>query len=144
MGQYFQVYNETKHEKLNPWDFGEVAKLHEWPLDGPGGMQSALIVLLLEKSSLGDGGGDWTFEDAPDKLRGFIGHWRGDAISIVGDYSHLPEFSDNNVDDDWEDDDWEAAYSDISASLLALLAYEPCLARQGPPALAPDFIIKGR
>lgn len=132
MGQYWQIYNETKHEKLNPWDFDEVAKLKEWPLDGPGGMQSALVVLMLEKSSLGDGGGDWTFENVPDGLRGFIGWWRGDKISIVGDYSHLPEFS---------AEDWEDAYSDISKDVCALLKYESCLADKGAIALAPDFLI---
>ena len=136
MGQYWKIYNETKKEMLNPWAFGEVAKLHEWPMDGPGGMQTALVVLLLEKSSLGDGGGDFDFEAAPDKLRGFIGWWRGDKISIVGDYSHLPEFSDSNVEDDWE-----AAYSDISEDMAKLLKFEPLVARYGlQPTLAPDMI----
>jgi hypothetical protein len=119
VGQYWKIYNETKKEMLNPWGFDEGAKLKEWPMDGPGGMQTALIVLLLEKSSLGDGSGDWSFEAAPDKLRGFIGWWCGDKVSIVGDYSHLPEFS---------AEDWGNAYSDISENMVALMKYEPCLA----------------
>jgi hypothetical protein len=122
MGQYWKIYNETKKEMLNPWAFGEVAKLHEWPMDGPGGMQTALVVLLLEKSSLGDGGGDFDFEAAPDKLRGFIGWWRGDKISIVGDYSHLPEFS---------VEAWEDAYSDISKLMVELMSYEVWLPKYG-------------
>jgi hypothetical protein len=131
VGQYWIVVNETKKEMLNPWSFNEVAKLHEWPMDGPGGMQTALIVLLLEKSSLGDGGGDWDFENAPAKLYGFVGWWRGDSISIVGDYSHRPEFS---------AEDWEDAYSDISESMVALMKYEPCLCDDTPPHLAPDML----
>ena len=131
MGQYWQIYNETKKEKLNPWDFGEVAKLREWPMDGPGGMQTALIILMLEKSSLGDGGGDWTgLESAPEGLYGYVGYWRGDRISIVGDYSHLPEFQ-GEFDEGWRD---------ISKDLMELMKYEPCLLNQEPPSLAPDMI----
>jgi len=131
VGQYWKIYNETKKEMLNPWSFNEVAKLREWPMDGPGGMQTALIVLLLERSSLGDGGGDWDFEDAPAKLFGFVGWWRGDKISIVGDYSHLPEFS---------AEDWEDAYSDISEDVYALLQYEKCLSGRLKPHMAPDML----
>jgi hypothetical protein len=122
VGQYWQIYNETKKEKLNPWDFGEVAKLHEWPMDGPGGMHTALIILLLEKSSLGDGGGDFNFEAAPMGLRGYVGWWRGDKVSIVGDYSYRPEFSEG---------EWEDAYRDISRDMVELMSYEVFLPREG-------------
>jgi len=125
MGQYWQIYNDTSDEKLNPWAFGEVAKLHEWPQDGPGGMQSALIILLLEKSSLGDGGGDYDFSAAPAELQeAYIGAWRGDSIHIVGDYSHLEEFGEGA-----ETDEWEAKYHDISEKMVELMSYEPALQR---------------
>jgi hypothetical protein len=140
MGQYWCIYNETKKEMMNPWDFGEVAKLYEWPMDGPGGMQTALIILLLEKSSLGDGGGDWYgLSDAPSPYNELIGSWRGDAVSIVGDYSHLPEFGGE------ENEGWEEGYKDISKSMVELMKYEhgmPSFLRpETKPAMAPDMII---
>jgi hypothetical protein len=123
MGQYWCIYNETKKEMMNPWGFGEVAKLHEWPQDGPGGMQSALVVLLLEKSSLGDGGGDFDFSEAPQALQDRIGSWRGDRVSIVGDYSHLAEFGGDSDNPDWPE------YKDISKEMVELMSYEPYLQR---------------
>ena len=141
MGQYWKIYNESKKEMLNPWDFDEVAKLHEWPLDGPGGMQSALVILLLEPSSLGDGGGDFDFSAATDELRGYIGHWRGDAISIVGDYSLLPEFSfDNSAEEE------DRQYHDISKDVYALMQHEPYLKKRGGarPTMAPDMVFYGK
>ena len=131
MGQYWQIYNETKQEKLSPWKFDECAKLYEWPMDGPGGMQSALVVLLLEGSSLGDGGGDFTFENAPPELFARIGSWRGDKVSIVGDYSHLAQYGNG----------FSEEYTDISSDLFALMQYEKGLkSGNEQPHLAPDMI----
>jgi hypothetical protein len=86
-------------------------------------MQSALVLLLLEKSSLGDGGGDYFFDEAPAELTELIGSWRGDRVSIVGDYSHLEEFGDDgekSFDHDW---------TDISKQMAELMSYEPALKR---------------
>jgi hypothetical protein len=131
VGQYWLIYNETKKQKMNPWDFGEVAKLHEWPQDGPGGMQSALVILLLEKSSLGDGGGDYFFDEAPAELAELIGSWRGDRVSIVGDYSHLDEFGGGEWDYEAKPDGnpWQDEYTDISKQMAELMSYEPALKR---------------
>jgi hypothetical protein len=131
VGQYWQIYNETKKEMLNPWAFGEVAKLHEWPMDGPGGMHTALVVLLLDVSSLGEGGGDFNFRDAPKKLQALAGSWRGDRISIVGDYSHLTEFGGYAVGEKNPGQDFEDAYKDISKAMVELMSYDRALAQWG-------------
>lgn len=81
MGQYHMTVNLDKREFINPHGLGDGLKLWE-QVGGPGGVGSALIVLLA--ASNGRGGGDFSTE-YPD----LVGRWAGDRIAIVGDYAEV-------------------------------------------------------
>ena len=90
MVQYHMPVNLERVEFIRPHKLGDGLKLAEQAWSGPGGVGSALILLLA--ASNGRGGGDFHrpgFDDV-------IGRWAGDRVAIVGDYaeSHdlpLPE-----------------------------------------------------
>jgi hypothetical protein len=81
VGQYHLSVSLTKKEFVHPRALGDGLKLVEQAGSGPGGVGSALIVLLA--ASNGYGGGDFR---APDP-NGVVGRWAGDRIAIVGDYA---------------------------------------------------------
>lgn len=81
MGQYHITANLSKREFVHPHALGDGLKLVEQAGSGPGGVGTALILLLAASS--GYGGGDF---GAPDP-NGVIGRWAGDRIAIVGDYA---------------------------------------------------------
>lgn len=84
MGQYHLIANLDKHEFLNPWDMGEVAKLMEWGY-GSGTMLTALTILLAVSN--GRGGGDYHPNEQDESLSEWVGRWGGDRIAVVGDYA---------------------------------------------------------
>lgn len=77
MGQYYRIVNLDKREYIEPWTFGDGAKLMEFGASMCGAM-TGLAVLLADGN--GRGGGDLESE------RPIIGSWAGDRIVIVGDY----------------------------------------------------------
>lgn len=81
MGQYHVTANLSKKEFVHPHALGDGLKLIEQAGSGPGGIGTALILLLA--ASNGYGGGDF---DAGDQS-GIIGRWAGDQVAIVGDYA---------------------------------------------------------
>jgi hypothetical protein len=81
MGQYHVSVNLDKREYIHPHALGDGLKLVEQAGSGPGGVGSALNLLLA--ASNGYGGGDF---GAPDP-NGVVGRWAGDRIAIVGDYA---------------------------------------------------------
>lgn len=113
MGQYHLTINLDKREFLSPHTLGDGLKLLEQGLSGPGGITTALHVLLAVSN--GRGGGDYNdgveyrysmdpaggpgksetirhpFADLAESV---VGRWGGDRIAIVGDYAEdgdLPE-----------------------------------------------------
>ena len=89
MGQYHLAISLSRREFVHPHALGDGLKLIEQAGSGPGGVGSALILLLA--ASNGYGGGDFDAEDES----GVIGRWAGDRVAIVGDYAEpedlLPE-----------------------------------------------------
>ena len=115
MGQYFFIVNLTKKEWLHPHAFNEGLKLMEFGCSANGTLTG--LTLLLRKSDEG-GGGDFHGED-----NGYLGHWAGDEIVIVGDYDssdlystareHYKDISievrDLMLQDDYVREDWDEA-----------------------------------
>jgi len=102
MGQYFQIFNHTKKEKLHPHIFGDGLKLMEF---GSSGMGTMLGLAVLLRDSTGNGGGDFQFNPVEDSL---VGSWAGCEISIVGDYDDSGIYDNPN-------------YYDISYDVVELL-----------------------
>ena len=114
MGQYHRVVNLDKREFLDPWKFGDGAKLMEFG-NSAGGMMTGLAILL--GVSNGRGGGDLHL-DPDDPMIEVIGSWGGDRIAIVGDYyeaDDIPNWDTN--DNPWGDGDW----TDISDPVRYLI-----------------------
>ena len=92
MGQYFQIINLDKKEKLHPHAFGDGLKLMEFATSGNGVMTG--LALLLRQSSQ-SGGGDFNVGLSNDLL----GSWAGDRVSIVGDYDDSDLYFDGEYKD---------------------------------------------
>ena len=104
MGQYHEVYNLDKKEKIHPHKIKNGLKLYE-QIGWDGSTSTALFALLANSS--GRGGGDFPEHD-------LIGHWAGDRILIQGDYA---EIGDNG----YTDPDMLEKFKDISKSVLDML-----------------------
>lgn len=110
MGQYFQVVNLDKKEKLHPHAFGDGLKLMEMASGGYG-VLAALALLLRQSSEWG--GGDFSvglkYDDNHNlhTINDLLGSWAGDRIAVVGDYddSHIYE---------------DASYKDISKEVVEM------------------------
>jgi hypothetical protein len=90
MGQYHYVVNLDKHEYVHPHKLGCGLKLWEQLANSPS-TGTALIVLLASASN-GEGCGDIT------KGPTIIGAWRGDRITMVGDYDDKSSYPVINKD----------------------------------------------
>lgn len=77
MGQYHEVYNLDKKERINPHAIDNGLKLYE-QVGHIGSTSTALFALLA--NSNGRGGGDFPKHD-------YIGRWAGDRILVQGDYA---------------------------------------------------------
>ena len=77
MGQYHEVYNLDKKERIHPHEIDNGLKLYE-QVGHIGSTSTALFALLA--NSNGRGGGDFPAHD-------LIGHWAGDRILVQGDYA---------------------------------------------------------
>ena len=77
MGQYHEVYNVDKKERINPHAIDNGLKLYEQV--GRIATTSTALFALLANSN-GRGGGDFPEHD-------LIGHWAGDRILVQGDYA---------------------------------------------------------
>ena len=106
MGQYFQIFNTDKMQKLNPQMFGDGMKFLEFGPNGYGTMYG--LSVHMRKSTEG-GGGDFHVQHGLADL--LVGSWVGDRISIVGDY-------DEDAKDFWDNPD----YVDISNDVVELLS----------------------
>ena len=100
MGQYWTMKNLDKREVLSTHAFGSGLKyLEQW---FAGALYTALMVLLTDISSLGNGGGDFRLSDAPDELKKFIepviGSWAGNRIVFSGDYTEIKEYEESDAD----------------------------------------------
>lgn len=93
MGQYWNMKNLDKRQCLSTHTFGNGLKYLEQWFSGP--LYTALMVLLTDLSSLGDGGGDFRLDEAPNQLKKFIepiiGSWAGDRVVFSGDYTKVEE-----------------------------------------------------
>jgi len=104
MGQYHQLYNLTKKERVHARKIENGAKL----LEQVGHEKStATALFLLVANSNGRGGGD-------AKAHPLIGHWAGDEIVVQGDYAEP-------FDPAYTDPDTLEKFTDISAQVLDLL-----------------------
>lgn len=83
MGQYYKIVNLDKKEFLNPYTFGDGAKLLEFGCSASG-MMCGLAILLADGNNRG--GGD-LHSDNP-----IIGSWSGDRIVVAGDYADEGKF----------------------------------------------------
>ena len=149
MGQYHRIVNHSKRERLNPYAFGDGAKLLEFGASGCGTML-ALAVLLAEDN--GKGGGDLNVVD----VKAIVGSWAGDEIAIVGDYGEPVRVSRGGRaamssaieggHDIPEDTNAyalaESQYRDVSADVLRVLACDAYLkksfAESGVEVPAPE------
>ena len=88
MGQYWTMKNLDKRQSLSTHAFGCGLKYLEQWFSGP--LYTALMVLLTDLSSLGDGSGDFKLDRAQEFLKQFItpiiGRWANDRVVFSGDY----------------------------------------------------------
>jgi len=105
MGQYHEVYNLDKKERINPHAIDNGLKLYE-QVGHIASTSTALFALLA--NSNGRGGGDF-----PE--HSMIGRWAGDRILIQGDYAKKTDQAAQNPDE-------LEAYTDISAGVAEMLA----------------------
>jgi len=92
MGQYHDVYNLDKKERIHAHDLGLGLKLLE-QMGFKGSTADALFLLVSVSNGRGDG-------DAP--AHPLIGHWGGDRIAIIGDYyeqDDLPGLNFDSIDE---------------------------------------------
>ena len=82
MGQYHIAVNIDRKEYVHPHELGDGLKLLEQAYSGPGGLATALHVLLAVCSRRG--GGDYGSEHP--LASEIVGRWGGDRIGVVGDY----------------------------------------------------------
>lgn len=76
MGQYYKLVNVDKHEYVEPWPLGGIAKFVEWCT-----CPHALVIPYLIGLCNGHGGGDIQPEG-----KKYLGRWAGNRIMLVGDY----------------------------------------------------------
>jgi hypothetical protein len=105
MGQYHEVYNLDKKERIHPHEIDNGLKLYE-QVGRIESTSTALFALLA--NSNGRGGGD--FPDHP-----LIGRWAGDRILIQGDYA-------GPKDQAFTQPDELEAYTNISTDVADMLA----------------------
>lgn len=104
MGQYHEVYNLDKKERIHGHHIDNGLKL----LEQVGHIAStATAVFLLLANSNGRGGGD-----APEHE--MIGRWAGDRVLIQGDYAEAG-------DQAYTDPDTLESFIDISTQVLDML-----------------------
>jgi len=104
MGQYHEVYNLDKKERIYPHAIDNGLKLYE-QVGHIGSTSTALFALLA--NSNGRGGGD--FPKHP-----MIGRWAGDRILIQGDYAE-PDDQAAHHESELE------AFTDISKDVAEML-----------------------
>jgi len=95
MGQYWKVFNLDKKELLHPHRFGDGLKFLEFGFSS-GGTMSALAYLLAVPSSMGSGGGDAHVSE-------WCGHWIGDRVVIIGDYTEEAEYQEAYNSEEYKD-----------------------------------------
>ena len=104
MGQYHEVFNLDKQERIHPHAIDNGLKLYE-QVGHIGSTSTALFALLANSNARG--GGD--FPEHP-----LIGHWAGDRILIQGDYSEPGDQAHTNPET-------LEAFKDISAQVADML-----------------------
>jgi hypothetical protein len=105
MGQYHEIYNVDKKERINPHAIDNGLKLYEQV----GRINtSATALFALVANSNGRGGGDFPKHD-------YIGRWAGDRILVQGDYSEP-------TDQGYVPHNELEEYTDVSAGVAEMLA----------------------
>jgi len=104
MGQYHEVYNLDKKERIYPHSIDNGLKLYE-QVGHIGSTSTALFALLA--NSNGRGNGD--FPEHP-----MIGRWAGDRILIQGDYYSSDDQAAHNESE-------LEAFTDISKDVADML-----------------------
>ena len=104
MGQYHEVYNLDKKERIYPHAIDNGLKLYE-QVGHIGSTSTALFALLA--NSNGRGGGD--FPQHP-----MIGRWAGDRILVQGDYA-------KKDDSGYVNPDVLEGFKDISEQVVDML-----------------------
>lgn len=109
MGQYWTMKNLDKRQSLNTHAFGSGLKyMEQW---FSGSLYTALMVLLTDLSSLGNGGGDFRLDEASTALKKFIepviGSWAGNRVVFSGDYTTVEEYEET-------DQEGNESFEDIS------------------------------
>lgn len=109
MGQYHIAVNLDAREFIHPHKLGDGLKAWEQAANGPGGVGTALIYLMV--APIYRGGGD--FKDT-NKI---MGAWHGDRVVIVGDYA--------------ESGDFDTGIPNLSASHLYMACTDPYPSYEG-------------
>lgn len=104
MGQYHEVYNLDKKERIYPHSIDNGLKLYE-QVGHIASTSTALFALLANSNARGGG-------DFPE--HSLIGRWAGDRILIQGDYA-------GKDDQAFTDPDELEAFTDISDKVLEML-----------------------
>lgn len=88
MGQYHQLVNFTKHERINPHAIGLGLKQFEH-LHTVASLSDVLYMLLT--TSPARGGGDLAVDDEFETAFRTWGRWVGDQVAVVGDYTEVAD-----------------------------------------------------
>lgn len=104
MGQYHEVFNLDKKERIHPHEIDNGLKLYE-QVGHIASTSTALFALLA--NSNGRGGGD--FPPHP-----MIGRWAGDRVLVQGDYADIS-------DQGFVDHDTLESYTNISEQVADML-----------------------
>lgn len=118
MGQYWKPVNLTKKEYIDPHRLASGLKLWE---QVAGGMTGKALLVLLATMPERRGGGD--LQEDP-----IIGHWAGDKVTLVGDYSEDSDFPNSPIPFsevyDACDDDALVPFKDITDDVCRVLERE--------------------
>lgn len=104
MGQYHEVYNLDKKERIYPHAINNGLKMYE-QVGFVESTSTALFALLA--NSNGRGGGDFPDHD-------LIGRWAGDRIVVQGDYAQAGDNGYHNPEE-------LEAFTDISDKVLDMI-----------------------
>jgi len=125
MGQYFEIANLDKKEKINPLKFDDGMKLLEFG----SGQGTMLGLAFLLRQSTGRGGGDAPTE-AFEKFDDVLGRWAGDRVAIVGDYDET----------DIGEEVWNDIYTDISDRVVQAVLTDDWIRKKIEKRRRDDFV----
>lgn len=130
MGQYHEVVNLDKREKLHPHALGDGLKLMEFGCSSDGTMTALAILLAGSCKGGARGGGDVEYTHPMSSV--LVGRWAGDRIAIIGDYAEDGDVPGMTREELADVMDYSVDISAFMCQVMASLGYVEMRAAWGP------------